>query len=682
MGKARAPCFWLACACLLVCCSCATFLALEKAGTGSIGLLPLVVTGSRAHVNRFATQLSPSRLVRRAIGSDLDANEHKIDPIRISDQLPSKLQLPSSVLAGWDEALEGLSAAAMEATKSTLKLASIDRKIHGIPGTGIEDDDEAEALQAHLDCMSGKGEWVYDEVGTDKTGLMVHKQESIHATCDKRFYKGRDTPEKNGNTWDVRESLKWRWVPSASCRSTAVAGSLSSQRLSRRRFCELLAHKSTLLVGDLPQFSLHDMLLDWTSLKPQTCYGDLYCKKHSLCRDVLSSDRDVESWDADERVYNPLPKPPGGLQKREVDDPEPADDDDSVTSGSQDSHKYKSAAEGTYLRFQRADGLRHATAQTAPTYTHPATGVREVNQQWMADSRRWDILILTKAPVPLPAKGRNETWDDLFSIDDTSSTLDQQARKMVEATWRMTEDVWLPELLDTLRAVRGPSAPPNQLVVYRGGWRSHHDCGASNLPEEDIASTWHAWSKNAGDGPPPRTLQPSLAKLLFRTRDVNGRVVRSLVDQHTLFFNLQTVMQNHLVRTIVAPAFGMPFLDLETSSSVWRSGMVGGSAATPFQSRSTDTGSFGSFVDQIEQAAYGSGIDIGLRSAASGDCSRYCWPSPGGAVEEAFIGGLTRSSKADQFRSNQIFERGWATTSSRRAEWVGDGFTNIVDRSL
>ncbi|KAK4051577.1 hypothetical protein OIV83_002717 [Microbotryomycetes sp. JL201] len=588
------------------------------------------------------------KLLKRATNHHDQAS---YEPIRISDKLPSTLHLPSTLLETWDKALSTLTEAAQLETSSSLKRAGLKSSIVGVPGTAIKDQDEADVLQTHLDCMSGQGEWVYDGSGTGKSGLLVHKQEAVYATCDKRFYKGREASADRG-AWHVRESLKWRWVPSPSCDLSATSGSSPTERLSRHRFCELIAHKSTLLVGDTPQFSLHDLLLDWTSLKSQTCYGDLYCKEHSLCGDILRSSRSVESGDLDERVFHQLPKPPLAISKREA---------EALTAplAHRQGDKYTSPSYGTMLRYRRADGLRHASAQTAPTYVNPSTGIREINQQWMADSRRSDIVIISKAPIPLPLRGHNETWDDLFA-PDPALALEEQGLRILEAAWRMTEDVWLPELLDTLRVIRAPPSPLDQLVLYRGGWRSHHDCSTPALPDGDPASAWKAWRTISGDGPPPNTLQPSLSKLLFKTDMVDGKETRSLVNAHTLFFNLQTILQNHVVRTIIAPAFGVPFLDLETSLSVWRSGMVGSSASAPF---------VGSLVDQSSTRRPAS--DVGLRSAASGDCSRYCLPSPGGAIEEAFIGGLM-----------SVFERGWASSSDRRLKWVGDGFVNVRERSL
>lgn len=576
--------------------------------------------------------------------------------IPITDALPSTLHLASSLLQTWDESFVSLSTIADELTRESLKRIGLSGPIRGVPGTGIVEDVEARALQDHLDCMSGKGEWTWDEKGAQsvaisgQAGLAVHKQESIYASCDRRYYKGREGGDAGESDWDVRSSLKWKWVPSPSCKATAPMGVPHTASLSRRQFCRLLAHKSILVVGDTPHYSLHDMLLDWTSLVPQSCYGDLYCKEHALCGDILRSETGVEDWENDERVYNRLPVPPTSastLQKR--DNAPLGNRSEAVEKRAVD--QARSPSYGTMLRYRRSDGLRPASAQTHPTYAHPSTGVREINQQWLADSRRSDVVILSKAPLPLPIRGYNETWDRTYfpamrrTDVGAEAELEKQAQRMLQAAYDVTVNVWLPELLEALRAVRGsPSPTTEQLVVYRGGWRSHHDCAASMLDDEDNpASTWMEWAKGGdGDGPPPHTTQPSLAKLIFRSIvNGQGQRQRQLVNEHTLFFNLQTILQNFVARTVVLPAFGIPFLDHESMLSVWRSGMVGSSAGATFQ----PTGSSSpSFVDQSQAADAAHGIGVGLRSAASGDCSRYCVPSPGSAIEEAFIGGLLRVS--------------------------------------
>lgn len=72
--------------------------------------------------------------------------------------------------------------------------------------------------------------------------------------------------------------------------------------------------------------------------------------------------------------------------------------------------------------------------------------------------------------------------------------------------------------------------------------------------------------------------------------------------------------------------------------------MVGGSASAPFSASSGGEGLVDQTVAGVGTQGYGAGVGVGMRSAASGDCLRYCLPSPGGAVEEAFLGGLLRVS--------------------------------------
>ena len=143
--------------------------------------------------------------------------------------------------------------------------------------------------------------------------------------------------------------------------------------------------------------------------------------------------------------------------------------------------------------------------------------------------------------------------------------------------------------------------------------------------------------------------------------EVSGDDESELVPLHIAYHNAQLVLQNHLARTVVLPAFGIPFLDLETPLSVWRSGMVGSSAASPFRTPSSAA------QQQHQQQAVLS--SAGLRSPTSGDCTRYCFPSPGLAVERFFLGALAT-----------VFEAGWAGDAQREAKWMGEGFENVQDR--
>ncbi|GAA6048724.1 hypothetical protein JCM3770_003929 [Rhodotorula araucariae] len=516
--------------------------------------------------------------------------------------------------------------------------AALASRLAGVPGTALAADADARALQAHLDCLASEGEWVHDPRGTHLAAhgraLTVHKHDGRYAACDRRYYKGREASTDPGH-WDVRPSLQWRWVPSPSCAALAPGGSHTpddddDEPPSRARFCALLAHKATLLVGDATQYSLHDLLLDYAATTPQSCYGDLYCKEHGLCAEVLRAVRegrahDVESTSEDERVYVDLPLPPGmtgagQLQARRT----------HADGHAERALRYSSPSYGTLLRYRRSDGLRPAMAHTAPTYRHPETGVREVNQPWLADARRSDVVVLTKAPLPLPLRSANASfWDALDAAAAAGS--DQRAQALLALAAEWTARVWLPELVDALRAIRAPPSPPDVLVIYRGGWRQHADCAAPGAAAGD------------GPGPGPHTAPPALGELLAPG-----------VPLHVAWHNAQVALQNTAVRTVVAPGFGAVFLDLETPLAVWPAGMVGSSLAP-------------SPAGLVLQGDAGGGR--GLRTPASGDCTRYCLPSPGLALETHFVGALAR-----------VLRLAWAGSPDVEREWVGDAFVGIRER--
>ncbi|GAA5962277.1 hypothetical protein JCM3765_004731 [Sporobolomyces pararoseus] len=557
--------------------------------------------------------------------------------IPITQSLPSTASLSSSELSStFDSVLDSLSSTADSLTSRTLRSSRISPStIQGLPGTSITSTEDFESIQAYLDCVVGNGQWVYDNSGNalaeEGKGLLVHKMDSKYASCDKRFYKS--AKEKKQEEWNVRESLKYRFNPSTTCRSLLPAHLQSKKNHqsllpSRKRFCQLLAHKSLLLLGSTNQYSLHDLLLDYTTIDPQTCYGDLYCKEHALCGGILGNEdekENIENWEIDQRVYPRLPLPPSSS----------AHSDLTVRSPKQQSRAsslYPSSTYSTLLRYRRTDGLRPSTAQTLPSYQHPFTFLPEKNQQWLADSRRSDVVILEKQPIPLPLRSKNSTFDTWFYeyLEDEGIDIERKVERLMEAVKDVTERIWLPELMESLRSIRSEPSPLDQLVVYRSGWRIHYDCGTSTSDEGD---DWNS----PGDGNlPPLSKSPTLKQLIYRS---GGRST-DLQPLHVIYHNLQLLLQNHLSRTRILPKFGIVYLDLETPLSIWRSGLLGGSVA---------------------------GREVnGMRSSVGGDCSRYCFPSPGLSLESSFVGGLER-----------LFELSWAGDKEKEKEWVGDEFKNL-----
>jgi hypothetical protein len=576
-------------------------------------------------------------------------------PISINSSLPSLdgLRPSSRLVQAWNSSLDSVVRAARLQIERHFDENFL-REISGVPGTNITTDEEASRLQGYLDCVTSRGSWVYDRSGKDASKrLTVHKQDSVFATCDRRFYKGRVPREYGGETsddWDVRESLKFRWLPDKSCAALLPnhlkATSMSPNRLD---FCRLLRHKNIMAIGDgASTYLMHDLLLDWTRETPISCYGDLYCAGHALCTEGLRDGTNIEGeWDSDMRVFNPLPDPSAADASRLS--REHAKRDEPTTDGKDEDH-HRHVVEtraapnepgahrrsgGTLLRFKRSDGLfidSHPDHERlGPVYAHPWTGVREINVFAHTDVRRSDVIVASKPPLPLPeVHAPAGNWTRAF--DRGAWVGEGKAILAIEAARTLTEQVWLPELMESLAAFRKQPVAVDQLLVWKGGWRIQPDCSTpdSDLEDEGYgfdgrpgSFDWHAWWESPGDGPPPLSSLPSLRRIVYSGPASGGL----LSDRDSLFYNLQTVLQNHLLRTEVLPRLGMVYLDLETPMAIWRSGLVG-----------------------------------------SRDCLRPCLPSPGLSLENAFVGGL-----------QTVFAWGW-DGEGRKETWLGRDYVPFKDR--
>lgn len=353
-----------------------------------------------------------------------------------------------------------------------------------------------------------------------------------------------------------------------------------------------------------------------------------------------------DDWSTDHRPFARLPSPP---------------------SAGAPSARYQ-ARRGqatTTLRYRRADGLQASPRATDDSFVHPHTGLGEFNQQWQADARRADIIVLTKPPLPLPVsvgiaqeQQLEAAWEQrVFAPLASGSTLASELyTAMIHAAGNVTERVWLPELADIARRLRSGGAKPvkrrpehNTLLIYRGGWLSHADCAPGS---DDGSAAWDS----PGDGPPPHAYVPRLSELISGGSADGGDERRRTIGRAEaagMHARLQTALQNALARIVFAPRVGALFFELERPLAPWRSGMVGGSVAPHHQGGNP----------HLKPHAGN------LRSSASGDCTRYCLPSPGLALEHAFVGALTRALQV-AYHGNGDGDGGKA----REHRWLGEGF--------
>lgn len=649
----------------------------------------------------------------RARTSGREDVRHTAGRITINGTLPSLegLAIDSNIRKAWETALRDLKAEArIQISKWIMEAEEPIQVQPGIPGTGIDTDEEARAVQQYLDCVASDGEWVHDASGTwlaqANSSLPVHKQSAALASCDRTFYRNKDRPVLV-DEWDVRSSLKWHWKPAATCiPPSARAHKLGQPQVdeaparppSRQALCHYLRNKHILMVGDAPShYLLHDLLLDWTSDKPLTCYGDLYCKEHGICGGSLAEERQIgSSWIGDTQVYDRLPGPnvdtgplPHNSDILRETHRASSTDDASVAERA----AMKNKTWGTILRYRRSDSMylnqspSHPRHQ--PAFIHPITGIRDVNMYAVPDSRRSDIVILSKAPIPVPRPSeagdasssatQRKIHDLMASCSRKPWAGEEQAVNAIRLAAALTKEVWLPELLESLRALRVPPAPQDSLLVYRGQWRMQPACASGssldNLSSDDIDNDdrkdGFEW-KYIGDGPPPLASYPSLKSLLFPSSTYESKLEKAtrLTDMHSLLFNLQAILQNTIVRHDILPKLGIVFLDLESATSIWRSGFVGsarvkGPKGKPKQRSNAKHGERQQQQQQQQRVMQSSKSLQGQGP----DCLRMCLPSPGLALEEFFVGAL-----------NRLFQEGFSS-QGRAATWLGSGFVPVRERT-
>lgn len=497
-----------------------------------------------------------------------------VSPISLTRALPSldDLKPDSPVRVAWTSLLARLETAAETS----------------FPVEGLHNNiSENTALQAYLDCYTGDGTFRFDATGaTLAFGLPVHKQSPALAACDERFYAGLAFDGALQSVWNVRSELKWHWSPSDRCNDlhqpflTGTDRTSIPAQPSRSDLCGLLRGKNVLLLGDsATQYLIHDLLLDWTSLHAQTCFGDVYCKEHAICQGFSASasgqlHNPYTSWRNDSRIYGRLPDPPSSASALSQSAKRAA----GVVSNSGDFQQKVGI-----LRYRRLDSLFLSNSPTHSRfqvpYNHADTGVRDVNLFALPDVRRADIVILSKSPVPLPSSRGEAKAKRLFKmLEDVHAARTPQDRNLgiLALVERAILDVWLPEFAEAYSLIaKSSSGRKQQHIIYRGGWQMHTVCGQDG-------------------GPDPVIRGPTLLTEMLQA----GQEPSTL---HAAFYNIRPVLQNHIARS-VGLRIGMPYLDLDTMTNVWRAGRVG-----------------------------------------NGDCLRLCLPSPGLSLETAFIGGLMRA---------------------------------------
>jgi hypothetical protein len=198
--------------------------------------------------------------------------------------------------------------------------------------------------------------------------------------------------------------------------------------------CKALKARILLFAGPEQTYHLHLALLNSVSLyhdnqgTPHVCPSPEFCTFHHICRDDGQNSETI-----DESARRRIPPTHEQL----------------VSTGS------------SLLRYRRSYSLHTITDPFHPIYTspqiHPETKVRMHEAYWAGFSRSADVLVIHRAPIPLPA--------------NLTSVLRNMTHEDVLATARnVTQDIWIPSISENLENIKNLMNLGKQIVVWHGAW--------------------------------------------------------------------------------------------------------------------------------------------------------------------------------------------------------------------
>lgn len=243
--------------------------------------------------------------------------------------------------------------------------------------------------------------------------------------------------------------------PNAFCSDRVFAQTIDT-------LCPLLPNKKILFVGPETTFHLHSNLLQALELhenRSHSCLGSEFCTFHQICRAPRLPDSSEPFF------------PPGGSKKYP-------------------SNRELIASHSGILRYILSNSLYTGPDKQDARYTDPVaqvdrdTGVRQKEKYWIGQTKKTDLLVLNRGPLPAPAWTYDGTqwgnWSAVFLKDKPSeSTRIKKGSKsfgerILDVALRVTVDRFLPETAETLKILsRGTST---QHLLWHGSWYMDPKC--------------------------------------------------------------------------------------------------------------------------------------------------------------------------------------------------------------
>jgi hypothetical protein len=349
--------------------------------------------------------------------------------------------------------------------------------------------------------------------------------------------------------------------------------------------CSRLKGRTMILLGDHVQYTLHNLLLNSLHHAHTDCPGAQYCNWHTIC----ATDK------SDTSLSRKMPAP----------------------------HVHPGFG---VLRFVWSTTLYSSTNPYEPRfnypYVSPATGVREMETSWYPWTRLSDLIILSKGPISAPAKSyASRGATGTFYLGKSSGTSGRYTRlfehlipervppshrkvaagvhEILNAAVRATFSHWLPSLLSTLVLLRSEPNTKQKLIVWRGEWFVQPGCDLS----PDIRKL--SWESLIGWESAKATVTDPWS--LFHNSQ--GLIILSSPETN---FTLNTVYLQSRILQLLLPHFGIFYLPHEMHLAPFRAGF----------------------------ARSAGDVTPDGKSGKKWDCMKYQFPSPGLAIEDAFLSGL------------------------------------------
>ncbi|KAH7876783.1 uncharacterized protein C8R40DRAFT_116886 [Lentinula edodes] len=242
--------------------------------------------------------------------------------------------------------------------------------------------------------------------------------------------------------------------------------------------CPLIRRKKILFAGPDTTFYLHANLLQAFELhenRSHSCLGTEFCTFHQICR-VPRSSNSAEPF-----------FPPGGFKKYP-------------------SNRELDASQSGILKYILSNSLYVGSDMQDPRYTDPLaqvdqdTGVRQKERYWLGQARKADVLVLNRGPLPAPAWTYDGTLQGNWSFvqkplrimrgreierdgrvgENTLESRNLYGEGILDIALRVTVAKFLPEIVETLKALSKEAQQHRQVVLWHGSWIMEPECAGKD----------------------------------------------------------------------------------------------------------------------------------------------------------------------------------------------------------